>query len=43
MILDRIEGKSSYLENKEKFNQYLMENPYVAKKKGINVFKSDKQ
>ena len=35
-ILDKIEGLN-YLDNKAKHNAYLLENPYVAKRKGINV------
>ena len=36
LIIDKIEGPN-YLENKEKFNAFLMENPIVAKWKGINI------
>ena len=35
-VLSRIEG-STYLANKEKHNAYLQLNPFVAKKKFINV------
>ena len=38
MIIDKIEGNPRYLENKNKFNNYLIENPFVAKKKGINIY-----
>ena len=38
MIIDKIEGNPRYLENKNKFNSYLRENPYVARKKGINIY-----
>ena len=37
MIIDRIEGNAHYLSNKSKFNYYLVDNPYVARKKGINM------
>ena len=37
IIIDKIEGNSSYLKNKSTFNNYLVSNPYVARKKGINV------
>ena len=37
IIIDKIEGNSSYLENKSKFNNYLVSNPYVARRKGINI------
>ena len=40
LILDKIEGKNCYLSNKSKFNRYLNDNPYVAKKKGINIYVS---
>ena len=36
-VLDRIEN-NNYLLNKEKHNSYLKLNPYVAKKKFINIF-----
>ena len=35
-VLSRIEGPT-YLANKEKHNSYLTLNPYVAKKKFINI------
>ena len=38
MIIDKIEGNPRYLENKNKFNSYLIENPFVARKKGINTY-----
>ena len=37
LVLERIEG-SSYMINKEKHLMYLKENPYLAKKRGINIF-----
>ncbi len=37
LVLEKIEGPS-YLLNKEKHNKYLLDNPIVAKKKGINLF-----
>ena len=37
VVLEKIEG-DSYLSNKTKFNEYLRNNPFVAKKKGINIF-----
>lgn len=40
LIIDKIEGKNCYLSNKSKFNLYLSDNPYVAKKKGINTYVS---
>ena len=36
MIIYKIEGNPRYLENKNKFNSYLIEKPFVARKKGIN-------
>ena len=38
-VLDKIEGES-YVESKAKHNEYLMLNPYVAKKKFINLHSS---
>ena len=38
MIIDKIEGNPRYLENKNKFNSYLIENTFVARKKGINTY-----
>ena len=38
LILSEIEGNSSYLDRKECHNAYLLENPYIAKKKGINIY-----
>ena len=35
---NKIEGNSNYLVNKQKFNQFLAENPYIARKKGINTY-----
>ena len=36
-VLCKIEGKS-YVQNKDKQNEFLKRNPYVAKKKGINIY-----
>ena len=38
LIIDQIEGNPNYLINKNKFNNYLLENPFVAKRKGINIY-----
>ena len=38
-VLNRIEG-ASYVENKNKQNEYLKNNPDVAIRKGINLFGS---
>ena len=38
LIIEKIEGHRSYLVNKDKFNKYLLDNPWVAKKKGINTY-----
>ena len=38
LIINKIEGNSNYLVNKQKFNQFLAENPYIARKKGINTY-----
>ena len=38
LIINKIEGNSNYLINKQKFNQFLAENPYIARKKGINTY-----
>ena len=35
-ILNRIED-NSYLDNKQLFNEYLKDNPFVAQKKFINI------
>ena len=35
-LLEKIEGPS-YLQNKEKQNDYLVKNPYVARKLNINI------
>ena len=37
LIIDKIEGNPNYSLNKNKFNKFLIDNPYVAKKKGINT------
>ena len=36
-MIDKIEGNPNYSINKNKFNEFLLENPFVAKKKGINT------
>ena len=36
-VICKMEGKS-YVQNKEKQNEFLKRNPYVAKKKGINIY-----
>ena len=33
LIIDKIEGNSNYLIKEQKFNQFLAENPYIARKK----------
>ena len=38
MIIDKIEGNHNYIANKDKFNQFLVDNPFIARKKGINTF-----
>ena len=38
LVLSKIEGNASYLERKESHNAFLVENPYIAKKKGINTY-----
>ena len=38
LIINKIEGNSNYLVNKQKLNQFLAENPYIARKKGINTY-----
>ena len=38
LILEKIEGNSDYLVNKSKFNKFLIENPFIARRKGINTF-----
>ena len=35
-VLEKIEGPS-YLKGKEKHNEYLRNNPWVARKRGINI------
>ena len=37
ILLDKIEGPS-YVHNKERHNEYLVDHPYVAKKKNINIY-----
>ena len=37
LIIDKIEGNPNYSLNKNKFNKFLVDNPYVAMKKGINT------
>ena len=39
VLLDEIEGPS-YVESKEKHNAYLIENPYVARKRNIDTYRS---
>ena len=39
VVLENIEGPS-YIKNKENYNRYLLENPGVAKCRGINTFVS---
>ncbi len=39
VLLEKIEGQS-YLGNKERHNTYLAGNPFVAKKRGINLYAS---
>ena len=36
LVLSKIEG-NKYLENKEKHVKFLIQNPSVAKRKGINI------
>ena len=38
LIKYKIEENPRYLKNKNKFNSYLIENPFVAMKKGIKPF-----
>ena len=38
LVISRIEGNSDYLSNKERHNKYLLDNPYVAKRQGINTY-----
>ena len=40
-VLSRIEGPS-YLENKIKHNEFLKDNPFVARKKFINMYTTGK-
>ena len=37
-LITKIEG-INYLSNKDKHNEYLFENPIVARKRGINLYK----
>ena len=37
LIIEKIEGNPNYLVNKDTFNKFLIDNPWVAKKKGINT------
>ena len=37
LVLDKIEGPSYHV-NKSKHNEYLLDRPFLAKKKGINIF-----
>ena len=38
LIINKIEGNPNYLINKNNFNNYLLENPFVAKRKGLNNY-----
>ena len=38
LILDKLEGNASYIDRKESHNAYLLDNPFIAKKKGINTY-----
>ena len=38
IVISKIEGNPNYLANKNNHNMYLLENPRVARKKGINTF-----
>ena len=40
VLLDKIEGPS-YIYSKDRHNEYLRNNPFVAKKRCINTFKVD--
>ena len=42
ILLEKIEGPS-YLQNKEKQNDYLVKHPYVAKKLNINIVSVEKK
>ena len=42
ILLEKIEGPS-YLQNKEKQNDYLSKHPYVAKKLNINIVSVEKK
>ena len=37
IILEKIEGNPSYTSNKAAHNKFLTDNPYIAKRKGINI------
>ena len=37
LILSKIEGPS-YLKNKAVYNQYLLDNPVIARRRGVNLF-----
>ena len=37
IILEKIEGNPCYSSSKASHNKYLLENPYIAKRKGINI------
>ena len=38
LIINKIEGNPNYMTRKEKFNSYLLDNPFVACRKGINIY-----
>ena len=38
LIIDKIEGNPNYMTRKEKFNSYLLDNPFVASGKGIEIY-----
>ena len=42
LILDKIDGNTNYFVNKHKHNEYLYDNPFVAKRKGKNLYSSKK-
>ena len=40
IVLEKIEGPN-YVKNKVAYNEYLLENPFVARRRGINTLVSD--
>ena len=38
LIIDKIEGNPNYITRKETFNSYLLDNLFVASRKGINIY-----